>query len=146
MAGKYDLAEPNFLLAVKVFKENKLINHPSYSTLLNNLGSLYLAMGNYDKAELFLLEATQTVYGQNASNYTTYINNLADVYLEEKKYAEAEALIVKAARIDKQNRGVTQAPNMGSHLRISGRIIKMWANFRKQSLPLMNPCRFAKII
>ena len=71
------------------------------ATSLNNLATLYQAMGRYAEAEpLFRrgLEIREKQLGEDHPDVATSLNNLADLYQGHGRYAEAEPLYRAAWR------------------------------------------------
>ena len=71
--------------------------------LLNNLGRVYQATGDYAKAEPLYREALQInrkVLGEHRSDlsYATGLNDLGTLYYEMGDYAKAESLYRKVLR------------------------------------------------
>lgn len=76
-AGKFDLAEENFILAVLL--------RPQYWSSHNELGAFYLERENYLLSSTYLLNATKLI-----DNPTVYVNLGAAYYLQGR---EAEAFL-----------------------------------------------------
>ena len=92
--------------------------HPLYATSLNNLGAFYWNMGEYAKAEPFLLQALQIkkkVLGEEHRDYATSLNNLAGLYWKTGAYAKAEPLLAQATRIMRKALG-EEHPNYATSL------------------------------
>ena len=73
---------------------------------MNNLGLLYLDMGDYAKAELLLGEALKIrrkALGPEDPNTATSLSNLAELYRAMGEYAKAEPLVKKHSRFDKKS-------------------------------------------
>ena len=80
----------------------------NYSTCLNNLATLYVDMGLYEKAEPLLIqsaEITKSLFGANDSTYTYSLNNLAGLYQGMGQFQKAEPLYMQAMNIRKKTFG-----------------------------------------
>ncbi|MCE7925732.1 MAG: CHAT domain-containing protein [Haliscomenobacteraceae bacterium CHB4] len=73
--------------------------HPDYAWSLNNLASLYLDMGNYEKAQPLYVEALtvyEKVLGKEHPEYALSLTGLANVYWEMDNYEKAKPLYLEA--------------------------------------------------
>ena len=73
-----------------------------YALILFSLGSVYLDMRDYQKAEAcFLqnLEIEKVIYGENDSTYASALNDMGTLYLKMKNYAKAEEYYMRALTI-----------------------------------------------
>jgi tetratricopeptide (TPR) repeat protein len=104
--GKYDLAEPLYQEALRIFEKvfgDK--DYPEYATSLNNLALLYSDQGKYEQAESRYLEALEIkkkVLGTDNPSYAISLNNLALLYKKQGKYDLAESRYLEALRIEEK--------------------------------------------
>ena len=76
--------------------------HSDYALSLNNLGSLYQAMGDYARAVPMYqqaLEIKREALGEEHPDYAASLVNLAGTYQAMGKYTQAEPLYVQARDI-----------------------------------------------
>ena len=76
--------------------------HHFYATSLDNLGNIYLSMGNYQAALPLIKEALNIrlkVVGKEHPDYATSLNNLAGVYIAMEDYKAALLLYNEALAI-----------------------------------------------
>ncbi len=67
-------------------------NHPSYATILNNLGTSFKNMGQYEKAVEYLQRCEKIrrqTLGENHPDYATTLNNLASSFKNMGQYEKA---------------------------------------------------------
>ncbi|MFL5587294.1 MAG: tetratricopeptide repeat protein [Ktedonobacteraceae bacterium] len=77
-------------------------DHPDYATSLNNLATLYRAIGDYTQAETLYLEALtiqRKVLGEEHLDLAISLNNLATLYYMMGEYTKAEPLFQQALTI-----------------------------------------------
>jgi CHAT domain-containing protein/tetratricopeptide (TPR) repeat protein len=94
--------------ALEINKEVLGEEHPGYALSLNNLGSLYVSMGDYSRAEpLFrqALEIRRKVLGEEHPDYATSLNKLGFLYESMVDYSRAEPLYRQALEIQKRALG-----------------------------------------
>ena len=60
---------------------------------LNNIGSLHMTMGHYDKAEMFLKKAS-SLFG----SFHLVSTNLGELYFKQKRYREAMTYLKKSLK------------------------------------------------
>ena len=83
-------------------------DHPSVARDLNNLGLLYKALGDYDKAEPLYeraLEIDEKVLGPDHPNVAIRLNNLGSLYNNLGDYDKAEPLYKRALEINEKALG-----------------------------------------
>jgi tetratricopeptide (TPR) repeat protein/CHAT domain-containing protein len=100
--GKYQEAVPIAETAVAVAKHTRGSQRPETAYALDNLGSLYSAIGEYAKAEPVLKEAVQIrqkILGSEHPDTAASLNNLAELYYSTGENAKAEPLYQEALRI-----------------------------------------------
>ena len=69
---------------------------------MNNLAKLYIAKGEYDKAEPLFQKALQVAekkLGRDVLRITLYLHNLGDFYALKGDYAQSEPLLKRALEI-----------------------------------------------
>ena len=92
--GFYKLAENHYLLAAKIRRKSGAMN-PSYASTLNNLSSLYNAMGLYDNA-MELVDSSINIYSNLHSSDSTFfiaeLNSKAEILMNKGEYENAEKL------------------------------------------------------
>ena len=74
----------------------------SYQRNSNDIGDLYVAMGQYSKAEPFYIEAKQVIEkleGKDNADYATSCNNLGRVYRLMGQYEKSEVLLIEAKKL-----------------------------------------------
>lgn len=75
------------------------------ANILNDYGTLYYTLGDYEKAELLYLKAVKThksLHEENHINAATTYDNLAGVYVSLHEYKKAKKLLTKALTIRKK--------------------------------------------
>jgi tetratricopeptide (TPR) repeat protein len=105
--AQYPEAEHLYTQALELLKQED--ESLARAQILNNMGDLYLALGQYTRAEQYfrqalnirerLLEHTHPGIGQS-------LNDLAGAYHYQKKYAEAETFYLQALAIREQALGL----------------------------------------
>ncbi|MBD1996292.1 tetratricopeptide repeat protein [Leptolyngbya sp. FACHB-541] len=106
--GRYEEAEPLYLRALEISKEQLGENHPDVSNRLNNLASLYHSQGRYEEAKPLLLRAleiSKEQLGENHPDIAIWLNNLAGLHRSQGRYEEAEPLLLRALEISKEQLG-----------------------------------------
>ena len=101
-------------------------NIPTRRKAVNNLGSLYCAMGKYAKAEPLCQEALwirQKVLGKEHPKTSTSLNNLAVLYCEMGEYPKAEPLHQEALRICQKVLGPEHPDTMPSLNNLAGLLL-----------------------
>ena len=92
--GLYKLAENYYLLAAKIRGKSGAMN-PSYASTLNNLSSLYNAVGLYDNA-MELVDSSINIYSNLHSSDSTFfileLNSKAEILMNKGEYENAEKL------------------------------------------------------
>lgn len=74
----------------------------SYQRNSNDIGDLYVAMGQYSKAEPFYIEAKQVIEkleGKENADYASCCNNLGRVYRLMGQYEKSEVLLLEAKNL-----------------------------------------------
>ncbi len=74
----------------------------SYQRNSNEIGDLYVAMGQYSKAEPFYIEAKQVIEkleGKDNADYAASCNNLGRVYRLMGQYEKSEVLLIEAKNL-----------------------------------------------
>ena len=77
---------------------------------LGHLGSLYITMGDYSKAEQYLLEALsihKSVLGESHPDYAMSLGHLGSLYITMGDYSKAEQYLLEALSIHKSVLGET---------------------------------------
>lgn len=99
---KYDLAESDYQLALKVFSYTVGAQHPQYLSSLANLGLLYNTLKKQDEALEIMLKAKELYekyYSEVHPGYILTLNNLANLYNDLERYDEAEALLLSLTEV-----------------------------------------------
>jgi CHAT domain-containing protein/Flp pilus assembly protein TadD len=81
---KYSLAEPLYLEALGIFKEILGENHASYAACLNNIALLYIAMGNYAKADSYFDEEIKLLNHSINQNFAFLSEKEKELYFKTK--------------------------------------------------------------
>lgn len=88
--------------SVAVAKSFNKSEHEDYATLLNNIGGVYRAMGDYNKALEFYekaLNIREKVLGTEHRDTAGSYNNISGVYFNMEKYDKALEYLHKAEKI-----------------------------------------------
>lgn len=113
--GEYEKALPLLEQGVTIFKNADKEDDPNYAFILNNLGTLYEKIGDFNKALFFYkrgLELRKKTFIENnpqqAILYPLTIGNLASLYIRMGDYKKAlpllnEAIIVREKTFEKDN-------------------------------------------
>ncbi len=106
--GRYNEAEPLWLQALEIRRQELGEDHLNVADSLNNLANLYQVQGRYSEAEVLhkqALEIWQQKLGQDHSDVATSLNNLAELYRIQGRYRDAEPLFQQASKIRQQQLG-----------------------------------------
>ncbi len=106
--GRYSDAEPLYVRALAIFKQQLGANHPDTATSLNNLAGLYYSISRYNDAEPLYVRALAIREQQLGANHPLTagsLNNLAGLYESISRYSDAEPLYVRALAINEQQLG-----------------------------------------
>ncbi|MBE7383822.1 MAG: tetratricopeptide repeat protein [Leptolyngbya sp. SIO1E4] len=106
--GRYSEAEPLFLDALVIRREQLGDRHLDVATSLHNLAVLYHAQGRYSEAEPLHLEALAIVreqLGERHPHMATSLHRLASLYQAQGRYSEAEPLYLDALAIGHEQLG-----------------------------------------
>lgn len=90
----YKKAEKNLLAVFNYLKDSNQINDDLYYKSLYSLGSNYLDMLDFVKAEDFLNKSLN--YANGKSDYYIILSELAQVYFTQAKYDQAEKTYIEA--------------------------------------------------
>ena len=104
----YELAEPFYLAALDQFKMVFGEDHAKYTGCQNDLGLLYLEMGQYRRAEALyrsLLQTQREHLGIDDPQYASSLHNLANLYLLMGSYDQAEPLYRESLAIWERDPG-----------------------------------------
>ncbi len=111
--GRVNLLRNDYMEAEKWNLEAKHIlekvlkkKHPTYANILNNLGVIYMEVGNYDDSESVLLEARsiqEEIVGKEHLNYSRSLFSLANLYWYVRNYEKSELLFLEAKGIEEKN-------------------------------------------
>jgi tetratricopeptide (TPR) repeat protein len=115
LQGKEKKAESLFLRALTIGSQEKAMM-PPVADVLNNLGTLYAHIGNYQKAVDSYTQAlrlTQEELGPTHPNLATVLANLGFVYIRMGRPDEAESQFLQSFAILETNR--LTASNMAVH-------------------------------
>jgi tetratricopeptide (TPR) repeat protein len=116
--GDCKTAEPLYLRALEIKKQQLGLDHADTGTSLNNLADLYRLMERYEAAEHLYLSAlaiSEKQLGPDHLSTGTSLNNLASLYKTMGRYEDAESLFLRALAISKQHSG-SDYPNAGVNL------------------------------
>jgi tetratricopeptide (TPR) repeat protein/CHAT domain-containing protein len=100
--GNYAEAAPYYERAVELAPKVFGPEHENTGTILQNLGTLYLAQGRYGKAEPPLQRALQIykkVLGEEHSYVAESLNNLGTLHYHQGQYSKGEPLYQRALAI-----------------------------------------------
>jgi tetratricopeptide (TPR) repeat protein len=101
--GLYDDAETLYMRALGLQEANaRTTEHEDLVASVSNLGLLYLAKGQRERAEHFLKRALDLIENWIARDHPsvmTHLDNLANLYRMQGRYAEAEPLYERALAI-----------------------------------------------
>ncbi len=93
-------------LAAKDSAQNQFgTKNRNYATSLNNLAAVYSELGQYKKAEDFLVKSIQLrkeIFGEAHRTYASGLNNMASLYEKMGHFEKAEPLYLQAIEIDKK--------------------------------------------
>jgi tetratricopeptide (TPR) repeat protein len=107
--AQYAEAEPLYLQALAIWRENLGPVHSDVAAVLNNLASLYKDWGQHEQqVESLSLQALaiwEETEGQNHPSIATCLFNLADFYQSQGRDEEAEPLYQRALAIHQHNSG-----------------------------------------
>ena len=84
--------------ALLLVKENNITTENIEGTVYGNLGNVYLAMGDYDKASYYLTksaEVTSQVYGDKHPQYAMALGNIGTMYRVQEKLEQAKDVHLK---------------------------------------------------
>ncbi|HET8844918.1 MAG TPA: tetratricopeptide repeat protein, partial [Ktedonobacteraceae bacterium] len=110
--ASYTLAESLYQRSLRIWEHQMDQAHPSMTSTLNNLASLYLQQGKYGQAEPLYqraLSLREKQLGANHSLVAQPLNNLAVLYSKQERYAEAEPLFQRALSLREQQVGPDHA-------------------------------------
>ncbi|GAB4132447.1 MAG: CHAT domain-containing protein [Raineya sp.] len=100
--NKYKTAETSFLKAEKDFNSSERTKNIYYAKLLTDLGLLYSALGNFEKAKQYLeqcLELRKEIIGEASTDYAVSLNNKAIVQNQMGAFTDAQQTINRAIQI-----------------------------------------------
>jgi tetratricopeptide (TPR) repeat protein len=92
--------------------------HPIVGTAVNNLASVYLALGRYSAVEPLYkrsLAMREKFLGPDHSDVAQTLNNLGQLYFQQSRFAEAELPLKRALAIWERTLGPDH-PNVGASL------------------------------
>jgi len=120
--GDLKKSEEHLVEALKKFEMNQL-NKEDFATTFNNLGYLYVNMGNLPKAEVFYLKSLKTrldLFGEKHSLTATSYNNLGYLSDNMGNLQKAEEIYLKSSRLDlfgeKHSDTATSYTNLGREI------------------------------
>jgi CHAT domain-containing protein/Tfp pilus assembly protein PilF len=100
--NKYKAAENSFLSSEKDFIASNRTKNIYYAKLLTDLGLLYSALGNFEKANQYLdqcLELRKEIVGEATTDYAVSLNNKAIVQNQTGAFTDAQQTINRAIQI-----------------------------------------------
>jgi len=114
--GKYREALQVAEEQMKLLRDTYGVNHHEYATAMNNVATLYQALGRYTEAEPLLLEASkiqQRTLGHDHPHTVASLSNLATVYEamgQAERAAAMHSLVTQMKRTweEKQKKGGAQ--------------------------------------
>lgn len=101
LQGNYHLAEPLFLRALGEVNSQEPSRKTRQNTakILNNLGTLNLTQGYFEKADTLLhksLQISKQAFGSQHANTLMCTNNLSTLYRYQRKFDESESIVLQA--------------------------------------------------
>ena len=99
--NKYEKAEDHFINSLNILNKTVDKTHPFHLKTLNNLGLLYSAKREYDKAIAIheeLLTIKESISGENVVSEAETMNNLANVLLQNSEFSRAKTLYHKGLK------------------------------------------------
>ena len=109
------------------------MEHPDVANLLDNLGILYRALGEYAKAEAYYLQALEIrkkALGMEHPDVATSLNNLGILYHDLGEYTKAEAYLLQSLEILKKALGM-EHPDVANSLNGSGNLYSDMGEYTK---------------
>jgi len=102
--GRYDEVEPLLTEALIAYRAAYGDDHPLIATGLNNLGSLYLARGEFDQAADYFRRAIDLLsrLGSDSAQLVTSFTNLAGVYVRKGDLDRSDSLLQRALDIQRR--------------------------------------------
>lgn len=100
--NKFKAAENSFLQSEKNFNESGRTKNIYYAKLLTDLGLLYSALGNFEKANLYLdqcLELRKEIIGEATTDYAVSLNNKAILQNQMGAFTDAQQTVNRAIQI-----------------------------------------------
>jgi tetratricopeptide (TPR) repeat protein len=95
----YDTAVALISEAAAIRKNLVGEEHPDYATALNELGDLYVLMGNYDAATALYIQALnirKKVFGEEHPDYITSLTSLALLNIIQNNITAATGLLIRS--------------------------------------------------
>lgn len=134
--GDYSEAEKLAIEALEIAQHEK--REDSKAAILHTLGTIYMRLGQYDKAENALIESLkikESILSPNHHAIATSYNQLAQLLNRKSQYAEAEKLYRRALDIftvlnDKRNQAIT-LHNLGATISRQNNFSEAEALFRR---------------
>ena len=90
----------------RLFKSGIGETHPDFAVLLQHAGYLYMELGDYSKAEQYLiqsLELSSLLYGENQISSVNVHDDLGRLYTSKGEYFKAEKHLKQALKIVNEN-------------------------------------------
>jgi CHAT domain-containing protein/tetratricopeptide (TPR) repeat protein len=100
--NKYKAAENSFLRADEDFNTSGRTKNIYYAKLLTDLGLLYSALGNFEKANMYLdkcLDLRKEIVGEATTDYAVSLNNKAIVQNQMGAFNDAQQFVNRAVQI-----------------------------------------------
>jgi CHAT domain-containing protein/Tfp pilus assembly protein PilF len=121
----------------------KLGSHYSRATPINNIGTIYFAQGDYQKAMDHVFKALRILdsLGVKDASRTLYVSNIGEAKMELKEYEEAEKWLQQALREAEEVNSVDQISTSKvilARLRIETEEYKKAEKLLKEALELQN--------
>jgi CHAT domain-containing protein len=94
--NKNDSAIIVYAKILNLFQENKKINQLLLITIYNNLGMLYLRIGNFNLSEHYYFKSLEQIHGSSQQNYKSYlivVENIIELYENNNKLEKAKIFI-----------------------------------------------------
>ena len=116
--GKYESALPLAEQALEIQEKALGPDHPDVATALNNLASIYRAIGQYARAESLYRRALlidERALGPEHAQVARDLSNLGSLYDSQNRYADAEPLYKWALATDEKALGPDH-PDVASDL------------------------------
>lgn len=138
--GNYFLAQTTYQHALAVAGQMYEANHPAIGTMLNNLGNIYLKLGDLGQAKEVMEQALGILDKQIDG---LKLNNLGQVYHALGELGRAQELTEHALALDKQIYG-EQHPATARDMNNLGQILRDMGKYTKAKSYMEQAIQIAK--